>query len=204
MKEDISVIRDSMAALLPIYREGRGNLTKIIKSDGSEVLLNKNIKGVIKRLARLYLVDLSSIVGEYGKILGRTNLIPIPLTQNLILVPLKTIAPLLPGDSAYGYFSFTAIKEIKGCQDKENKSKVILRNGIKVGIISTQETVLKQLKNAEIVDKHYRIKHGMWFVDQTPFMNKPNKLGEEVTRKDLASIHLKLDQILTYLSHRSN
>lgn len=204
MLEDISEYRDCIAALLPTYQEGRGNLTRIIKLDGSEVLLDKNIKGVIKRLARLYLLDLSSIAETYGKILGRANLIPIPLTHNLVLIPLKTITPLLPGDSAYGYFSFTAIKKIQGCQDKEYKSRVILRSGIEIKLVSTEKTVLKQLKNAEIVDKHYRIKHGTWFIDYASFMNKENEPGREISRMDLLSIHLKLDQILAYLSQIRN
>ncbi len=195
---------ESMAALLPTYKEGRGRLTRMLLSDGSEDLIDKTVKSVVKKLARQYSVDLDSVVKEYGALLGKRNLVPIPLTQHIILVPLKTITPLLPGDSAYGYFNLSAIKEINKTGDSEYKTAVILHNGIEVGVFLNYETVMKQVKNAELVDKHYRIKHLCWLSDKTTSVDPERGLSQEVTRRDLISIHLKLDQILTFLFQKKH
>jgi len=199
LSEIIWEFGDSIAALLPTYAEGRGRLTRVLLSDGSEELINKTVKGAVKKLARKYSVDLGSVVKEYGKLLGKSNLIPIPLSQHIILVPLKTVTPLLPGDSAYGYFTLSAISEIKKTGDKEYKTVVILHNGVEVGVFLNYETVMKQVKNAELVDKHYRIKHFCWLSDKSVSLDTERGLSQEVTRRDLVSIHLKLDQMLTLL-----
>lgn len=204
MSEIIWEIGDSIVALLPTYAEGRGRLTRVLLSDGSEQLLNKSAKGVVKKLARKYSIDLNSVVKEYGKLLGKSNLIPIPLTQHIILVPLKTITPLLPGDSAYGYFTLSAIREIKKTGDKEYKTVVILQNGVEIGVFLNYATVMRQLKNAELVDKHYSIKHFCWLSNKADFPDTERGLSQEVSRRDLVSIHLKLDQILSFLFQKKH
>lgn len=191
---------DSIAVLLPTYQEGEGRLTRVLFSDGSEERINKTIKGVFKKLARKFSVDLVSATKEYGGMLGKSNLVPIPFSQYLILVPLKTITPLLPGDSAYGYFNLLAIKEIKRTRDREYKTVVILHNGTEVGVFLNYETVMKQIKNAELVDKHYRIKHFSWLSDKASSLDSE----KELCRRDLVSIHLKLDQILTLLFQKKH
>lgn len=195
---------ESMAALLPTYKQGRGRVTRMLLSDGSEELIDKTVKSVVKKLARQYSVDLDSVVKEYGKLLGKKNLVPIPLMQHLILVPLKTITPLLRGDSAYGYFNLSAIKEVNETGDSEYKSVVILHNGVEVGVFLNYETVMKQVKNAELVDKHYRIKHLCWLRDKNTSIDPEKSLSQDITRRDLISIHLKLEQILTLLFQKKH
>ncbi|MDO9574208.1 MAG: hypothetical protein Q7I94_04355, partial [Candidatus Contubernalis sp.] len=71
---------DSIAALLPTYQEGEGRLTRVLFSDGSDERINKTIKGVFKKLARKFSVDLVSATKEYGGMLGKSNLVPIPFS----------------------------------------------------------------------------------------------------------------------------
>ncbi|WP_284680678.1 hypothetical protein [Aceticella autotrophica] len=99
-------------AILPVYIDGCGSGTELIDIKGESVIIKSAVKSILKKILKEYVVDINALKNKYAKSLGIKNAIPLPLTRDFTLIPLKTRKPMVLKDSAYGYIYYEKIKKV--------------------------------------------------------------------------------------------
>lgn len=86
----------------PDYRSGVGNVCKMIFKSGKgwESILEKTC---IIRWAKHYRVDLMALKDDTEFYLHRRKYIPLVLSEDCTLIPIKVRHPIFKDDGAYGY-----------------------------------------------------------------------------------------------------
>lgn len=150
-------LHSGIAALVPVYENGQGNVTQLITSDGGEHLIPKTVKTVLKRVARTYGADLSALRKNYGKAVNRKNYVPIPLSSSLILIPVKfRERPLSENDGTVGYLSYYEIRDIS---EEGASSRVTLSSGKELKILLAKATFMEYIKDAKLIAGLYEERH---------------------------------------------
>ena len=142
-----------LIALIPIYKDMRGDYTKILTGNLKEYYIAKNIRTVINILARYKLIDLNQSRKYYGNKLGCKNLIPIPLDKETILTPIKLRKASCKSDSTFGYIN---VKYIKDIEERNGVCVVNLKGNIKLETLQKTETVEKHIRNGNLVESIYK------------------------------------------------
>ncbi|ADL07251.1 hypothetical protein [Thermosediminibacter oceani] len=157
MKDTEVLIKAGIAAVVPVYEAGAGNVTLVITSDGKEHLIGNTTRTVIRRIARAYGVDLAAVRENYGRAVNRRNYVPVPLSPSLILIPVKfRERPLGENDGTVGYLSYYEIRDIE-----ENGSfcRVLLACGKWLRVLLGKATLLEYMKDARLIAGIYEEKH---------------------------------------------
>ena len=93
----------NLVCLIPVYDQDGGNSTEIWLKGGEKILIPKKTRSVLKRLAKVFAIDLPQLKRKYGVLVGRKSSTPLPFHPNLILVPVKVREPLAKDDGSWGY-----------------------------------------------------------------------------------------------------
>lgn len=149
-----------LAAFYPEYQPGQGDLTQLITIDGRQLTVKRSVRAVLGGLTRSFAIDLYRVRQLYGQLLGQRNSVPIPLTANLVLVPLKVRKPRLPKDGTIGYLSYHQYAGVEDFNVDGYRSKVILKNGYELPCLICRATVQKQISKARLVYDEYMRRHG--------------------------------------------
>jgi hypothetical protein len=150
------VVQRGIAAMLPVY-DG-GNVTRLITNSGEQIIKKRTCKTVLKRLARLYGVDLPAVRQLYRKPLNKKLSIPIPLGMDILLIPLKfREKPLGANDGTLGYVNFEQIGRV--VSEDKSTPLINLKSGVVVRPLVSKDTVLEYMKNARFVKKLYVKRH---------------------------------------------
>ena len=88
---------DAIAALLPEYTP-EGDATRVLCTDGSAFLYPRTIRATLRTVARRRCKDLSLLRRWAAGYTHRTLNNPIAASADLVLAPVKTRTPRIPGD----------------------------------------------------------------------------------------------------------
>ncbi len=173
---------------IPSYEKTIGSVTKIMLESGEETVVNIKCKSYFNRICREYTVDSFASRSKYGKLIGAINFIPIPLSGEMLLIPVKVRKPMVKGDEAMGYANF---HQIKNCtKEKTGEGQLTFQNDSKLRIISSYKTLQKNIREASIINDYYKKEKGVLrYAD----------LNEPITRAELtllASLLLNLKNSL--------
>lgn len=150
------LVTEGIAAFFPVY--DKGNVTHVITRSGKEFPIKRTCKTVLKNLARFYNVDLAALREFYGKAVNKKQGVPIPMTTNLLLIPVKARKnPLGENDGTFGYVNFKEIKELNdagsgGC-------RIIFQNDMELEVHVSVATMKEYVKNAHIVEGIFLKRH---------------------------------------------
>lgn len=149
-------VKRGIAAMLPVYNGG--NVTKIITADGQEIIDRKTCRTVLRNIAQIYNVDLSAIRRHYRKPLNKKLGVPIPLSMDILLIPIKfRKKPLGANDGTLGYVN---LGQIQGVMPEGRTTSLInLKSGVVIRSLVSRNTVLEYIKNARLVKNLYINKH---------------------------------------------
>lgn len=151
-----NIIKSGVVAILPIYQNG--NVTKLITYDDRQIIYDRTCKTVLKNIAKFYGVDLAAVREQYRRPLNKRYSIPIPLSKELILVPIKVREkPLGENDGTLGYINLSQIEELMGGEDIN--CQILLKNGLVIKTKVRKNTVKEQIKDAYFVENLYLKKH---------------------------------------------
>ncbi|HSW35618.1 MAG TPA: hypothetical protein VLH18_03350 [Candidatus Limnocylindrales bacterium] len=109
---DFETIVTSIVALEPCYGTQGGNATRIYTRQGEILEDKRRLLTILKKTVRYYSLDLTSLRQNYATYLGCNQNAPLPLSAQLVLVPLKMRQPLVENDGADGYVNVCAIIDI--------------------------------------------------------------------------------------------
>ena len=152
-----------MVAVLPSYDEDGGNETKVLVDDGNVIFVNKKVKYVIQWIKKQSLYNVDLLMKEQQVCFAKSQILPIPLSPNCILLPIKYRKPVGENDGAYAYISMDWVERVEArvtsATDKLH-STVIFKGpfGAQVGELHAEMQPVKlmqQLAIAKTIRKQY-------------------------------------------------
>lgn len=144
----IEIIEEGIIAIVPQYIENKGNCTVVYTKVGEPKIFEMRINTMLKNIFKYYMIDYTAAKEVYGGLLMSKNSVPLPLTKEDVLLPLKISKPMIKNDGAAGYFN---IKYIKGCVKNGKTTIIHLENDIKLECLYNENTVKKYVNKANIV-----------------------------------------------------
>lgn len=145
----IEKYEEKIGAFIPVYQTGLGNITRLYLQDGSIVQLTITVRSLLARLAFYYAVDLKALRIQCGKNLNRKLYLPLPLSSELTLVPLRVRRPKFSKDGANGYVSLQQVADVMPINEHPFRSAVVLKSGRKIFSLSHCRTVSGRLRDGE-------------------------------------------------------
>ncbi|AOY75549.1 competence protein ComK [Clostridium formicaceticum] len=178
--EKILKDKEEIAALVPLYQQDLGNITKVMLQD-EEVLLKHSITSVLYAICNYYALHLRLLRKKQQKLLNCKYYVPLPLSKNLLLFPIKTRIPKVKNDSSLAYVNYFQVKKLD-----LSKKALHLKNG----------KLIYCLNSAPILKKRY---HQATLIAQLQEEYLPIK-NVEATLKDLALLRDLLTDLITSFS----
>lgn len=112
----------SIVALEPCYGKDGGNATRIHTRQGDVIENNYRLQTMLGRTVKFFGFDSAELRRIYGSCLGCSQSVPLPLTNYLVLVPLKMRCPEFERDCATGYVNVCAVNSITEAAPSANKN----------------------------------------------------------------------------------
>jgi len=140
-----------IAAFAPSYVNGKGQGLEIYFRDGTVGWQGVSLHSFIRRLARVFTVNVREARLLHAPLVGQKNLIPLVLAPFLIYVPIKVRTPLISGDPAYGYFRLRSVLQVAQIS---GSSELLLEGGQQVSVIQSARTVRTRLRSARKLEAH--------------------------------------------------
>ncbi len=180
------LVSKEIIAIIPLYIDIEGNSTKVITNRQDEEYIYKSIKTFITLLAKYFMIDLNSSRQYYGRIIGSTNIVPLPFDKDNIFVPFKVRKSISKNDGSFGYFNIGFIKDIV---EKNSKVFISLEKGYCIEVLQGAETARKNLRNAYIVKQAYYKRNGVTIMEEQGVYGELNK---PATKGDIAALRNEL------------
>jgi len=185
---------EGIIGLIPLYIDMKGNSTRVITKENSEVYIYKSIRTVLNIIARYFTLDLNASRKYYGGLIGYSNIVPIPFNRENIFVPIKVRSPISKNDGSFGYFN---IANIKGVREKSEGIEIILDGDISVKSIQSMKSIERHIRDGEIVKKIYQDRGKLIVMeDRSDFYSEFNK---PATKGDIAALRSELLDIKSKL-----
>lgn len=99
----------TMVAILPVYADGVGNVSRVLYEGGSEEIVPVRVSRILDRLFYAHLLSRRAVEEYYGGFLGIRRNVPAVIARDLVYVPVKVRKPRVRDDGAYGYVLHQAI-----------------------------------------------------------------------------------------------
>ena len=147
---------------MPYYNVGGGNATRIYTRSGQVLEDDRSPRWVLKVLARHFGADLEALRTVYGRYLGCTYGVPVPLTEGLVLVPLRMRRVIGENDGANGYVNIMGVKGVKPLtlNNEGQRSCVVLEGDIKLPCLLKHTTADKKIRLGKLAYERYLNLHG--------------------------------------------
>lgn len=152
----MNCFKDCLAALVPYYEQDGTNATLIFTIPGEVFPDHRTVKWNLRRLARLYSVDLEAVRQNMAAFLHYSQGLPLPLSPNLVLVPLKTRRAVGKNDGCHGYFNPSAVISFAPSVVGKSRSSILLPGGHLLPCYYRPGTVQKRLRDGAIALERHR------------------------------------------------
>lgn len=142
-------------AFLPINKEGKGDIVKLIFDEGNTLLVDVQGRTFFNQVLAYFGADAQSIRGRYGPVIGKKQMVPFPLSTQWVLIPFYTRVPI-GRQSRTGWIVGQRISEIK--EVSRGKSSIAL-NRAEVLVYHSKRFCQQQLRHARLVLLEYEQVH---------------------------------------------
>lgn len=190
MKDIDKILEKGLSCLMPVYKNDFGNVTEIIDIDGQICIIYKTIKTILKLICKYYGADINSVRQKYGKLINQRNMVPLPLSHDLILIPFKMRKPVFLKDGSYGYINIFSIENI---YSKNEITFIKLINGQEVKCLSKLKTAKEHYNNGKVIlndisfKSQYNPSHDIYYFYEE--FNSPATKGDiAVLKKEIFEI----------------
>ncbi|KUO53088.1 MAG: hypothetical protein APF76_14955 [Desulfitibacter sp. BRH_c19] len=197
-------IWQNINCLVPIYSENGANMTEVHLDDGTVAIDGRKICTVIKNLAKFFTVDVETARAKYSKLVDRKLSVPIPLHQDLVLVPVKIRKPIAREDGAWGYVVLSKIVCYTKHPEKDKTIWIFFDNELYVDALLLTRSFQIILESAKKVNRAYRHLHLITVINNNddllkeefikycfiPFMEKNLLQYRLMAKKDREKIQL--------------
>lgn len=141
-----------IAALLPAYTQ-EGDVTRILLTNGTELVYRRTIRSTLAKLARRRCKDVTLLRRWASRYTHRTLNNPIAASADLVLVPVKTRRPRVEGDGTMAHINVVAIsgdtfRQHDGVLRKQTPTVISLTGGKALPVLWSEKTTLSHIREA--------------------------------------------------------
>ena len=145
-----------IAALLPAYTQ-EGDVTRILLTNGTELVYRRTIRSTLAKLARRRCKDVALLRRWASRYTHRTLNNPIAASSDLVLVPVKTRRPRIEGDVTMAHVNVVAIagdtfRQHGSCPQTETPGQtptlISLTGGKTLPVLWSKKTTLAHIREA--------------------------------------------------------
>lgn len=157
--------------LLPVYGAKGENATQVHLDDGTVLTDKRKICTVVKNLAKFFTVHVEMARTKYSTLIDRKISVPIPLHQDLVLVPVKMRKPIAREDGAWGYIVLSKIVCYNKHPEKDNVIRIFFENDLYVDALLLTRSFQIILESAKKVNRAYRQLHLISVINDKDVLN---------------------------------
>ena len=141
-----------IAALLPAYTQ-EGDVTRILLTNGTELVYRRTMRSTLAKLARRRCKDVTLLRRWASRYTHRTLNNPIAASADLVLVPVKTRHPRVEGDGTMAHINVVAIsgdtfRQHDGVPRKQTPTVISLTGGKALPVLWSEKTTLSHIREA--------------------------------------------------------
>lgn len=141
-----------IAALLPAYTQ-EGDVTRILLTNGTELVYRRTMRSTLAKLARRRCKDVTLLRRWASRYTHRTLNNPIAASADLVLVPVKTRRPRVEGDATMAHINVVAIsgdtfRQNGGIPRKQSPTVISLAGGKALPVLWSEKTTLSHIREA--------------------------------------------------------
>ena len=141
-----------IAALLPAYTQ-EGDVTRILLTNGTELVYRRTMRSTLAKLARRRCKDVTLLRRWASRYTHRTLNNPIAASADLVLVPVKTRRPRVEGDATMAHINVVAIsgdtfRPNDAVPRKQNPTVISLTGGKTLPVLWSEKTTLSHIREA--------------------------------------------------------
>lgn len=141
-----------IAALLPAYTQ-EGDVTRILLTNGTELVYRRTMRSTLAKLARRRCKDVTLLRRWASRYTHRTLNNPIAASADLVLVPVKTRRPRIEGDGTMAHINVVAIsgdtfRQNDGIPCKQHPTVISLTGGKTLPVLWSEKTTLSHIREA--------------------------------------------------------
>jgi len=137
------------AAYIPCYNDGNSVLA--VMSNGSTAIIKRSIRSQLNILPKEHNIDIRSLRKNFSVSIGRFNLIPIPLSLDTILIPVKIRKVIAVNDGRHAYIVLSHIKQVTGGQ----YAVIKLYSGYEINSIESLRNVKNKIRLGNLVREKF-------------------------------------------------
>jgi len=161
INREVKEYAGEVAALVPYYDEEGGNSTRIYTLSGEVVEDRRSPRWILKMIARYFGADLEALREGYGEYLGCYHGVPLPLSEGIVLAPLRMRRIVGENDGASGYVNALLVRRVepygKSCiKENEKQCCVVLEGEIQLPCLLKRGTVEKKIRSGILAYERYR------------------------------------------------
>ncbi|KAB2328007.1 hypothetical protein F7731_26170 [Cytobacillus depressus] len=144
----IEAFLTSGQAFIPVNIENKGDSIEFYMKDGTIEILDIPCDKFLKMLLYYFGTSISANKRRYGKLVGKTKLVPIVLSYGITLVP-YFVRESIGHQTRIGWF---IAKEISGFAKESSHKTIIQFMNHEVSVFHSEKFCFEQLKNARCME----------------------------------------------------
>jgi hypothetical protein len=145
-------LEEGLLALVPCYLDG-GNACRIF-TRVQDYADPHSLRWLLTQLAAYFGTSVKLLQEQYGPFLNRTLTVPLPLSGEVLLLPLKMREARVPGDTTIGYINGLSIDRVEPAP-APYRSAVHFREGLVLESYSAPGTVRERLLQGHAVYREF-------------------------------------------------
>jgi len=135
-------------AFIPFYKENEGKGTVMYLKNGEKLYIKHSIKKVLDDYCAINLKNIEQLRKLSSRILNKKLLNPIYISSENIMLPIKTMKPLIAGDRCFGYVNLNFINDFI-IEDK----KIKLKSGEEIQYLEKNTTIKNRLADGALLSR---------------------------------------------------
>ncbi|AQS56223.1 competence protein ComK [Novibacillus thermophilus] len=144
------------SACIPRNCTDVGDQLMLLLTSGKRECIKMTVRTFLKQSVAYFGNDLAALRKIYGQVIGKRYQVPLPLTEQLTLVPFKVRKPI-GRQGAHGWF---VAEHIRGLKRRSKVSTTIdVDGGHDILCLQSLESCEQQLRHVMLVKNHYMALH---------------------------------------------
>ncbi len=152
-------IDEGIIALLPVYTATDRAIVVTLKGEHNE---GRTVPWLIEKLATHYSMNINELRRMYGNLLSVKKHVIVPISDDLVLLPVKSRVAVAPGETTIGYCSLLHIDNICDYTGQPGPwlSRIQFKNDYILDTLNTAETLRDKIRQGDQVRHHYIKRRG--------------------------------------------
>lgn len=154
-------------AIEPVLIKDYGEMTRVI-FQGEQHMLACNSQRFVTELCQTLFLNLKSLQEVVKPKLNKKQLVPIPLSFQLVLIPLRCINQENVKTRGFLWIVHRQIQEVHSVPLLANHSSIVLKNGVQLQVPYSAHFIQQQLRDACLIEYLFLQAHMSFPHEQRP------------------------------------